>query len=729
MTEASHRKRLAQILRYIASMHQTLNGDGVRHSFVRQEDAGGHADAESNDEAPPPQRRRRGGGGSAGARQQQPQRPQQSRPPAPPPSDFFQIEAAADGGPDLAVAGSSSVLFTANDFAKLLALEHRAASSSSPSSASGGSTTTSAVVPLFDRPLFSFYAASGGGIAASDTRAAAAAKSSAARKRTFAGALKSTFSSSFHGGDLEASSVGSTASLNGKPCWLRITRLTNAQIMTRRPNLDRLHPYVRQYLEEWRRTIVQQTTLATKRSVDDDNVEEVVAAEMSFEELLTLNRFTAPPPLARLDARAASEVRGFFGQYKKYLLKKEYQERLEPMYNRLFEWVQQRDQHHNNYSSSSYEQPEELVFGLGHARLRQSNNKDGSSGTGTTWVNGPLLEVLVEVELARDGALLVRPRDHTGVSLNRQVVSALVSAASGSAATPAWEDTAGTMASFASSHGNTAPSSSSAAAAAAAAALAQLYRTVSELEASQLAPGQPMTYIPILKRIAMELSSNGSFQPLSSTTASMGGSGASSTAVDRKLRVTEAWCLYARPKPSSVWARDAMAFADMIATSSSTTKNTRSPTARLPRAAWSLTHGPRVFDNPSFSFLPNHGQHGVATSKAGRLLSWLMPNKRFPSATSASTHQQEQSIAEKQKPLFPLPTSGPQHQIAELLLIKQAPAVVCEGPPGTGLSSKSLFISLFLVSFSLLTRFLSTFSLFRQDTYHRQHYLCLSVPG
>jgi hypothetical protein len=36
--------------------------------------------------------------------------------------------------------------------------------------------------------------------------------------------------------------------------------------------------------------------------------------------------------------------------------------------------------------------------------------------SGHTMINGPLLEVLVEVELARDGALLVRPREHTGTS-------------------------------------------------------------------------------------------------------------------------------------------------------------------------------------------------------------------------------------------------------------------------------------------------------------------------
>jgi hypothetical protein len=67
-----------------------------------------------------------------------------------------------------------------------------------------------------------------------------------------------------------------------------------------------------------------------------------------------------------------------------------YQQTLEPIYNRLFEWNQQ--QNDNN---------EELVWGLGHAKLLMSDGR---------LINGPLLEVLVEVELAPDGALLVRPR-------------------------------------------------------------------------------------------------------------------------------------------------------------------------------------------------------------------------------------------------------------------------------------------------------------------------------
>jgi hypothetical protein len=45
--------------------------------------------------------------------------------------------------------------------------------------------------------------------------------------------------------------------------------------------------------------------------------------------------------------------------------------------------------------------------------------------SGHTMINGPLLEILVEVELARDGALLVRPREHTG-KWNRRLCLALL---------------------------------------------------------------------------------------------------------------------------------------------------------------------------------------------------------------------------------------------------------------------------------------------------------------
>jgi hypothetical protein len=305
-----------------------------------------------------------------------------------------------------------------------------------------------------------------------------------------------------------------------------------------------------------------------------------------------------------------------------------YQQTLEPIYNRLFEWIQQQNE--NN---------EELVWGLGHAKMLTQNGH---------LINGPLLEVLVEVELSLDGGLLVRPRQHTGVALNREVLAALIASESST------------------QH----------------AVLTQLHRTVGELESSQLSPGQPTTYVPLLRRIAMEISSGGLFQA-SSVRASF-----SPTTEKKKdlsvsasnLIVTEAWCLYSRSKPSSAWARDANTLAEYIALPERFSD-------ALPMATWSLTHGPSKLE----SFLErrrhvkesSHGTCAITPRLVGSITGWL--NSNFISQNpvveepeTANNEKGEQSI------IFPLATSDSQHRIADLLLRQNYPAVIAEGPPGTG---------------------------------------------
>jgi hypothetical protein len=264
-----------------------------------------------------------------------------------------------------------------------------------------------------------------------------------------------------------------------------------------------------------------------------------------------------------------------------------YRQTLEPIYTRLFEWIQQQD--HN----------EELVWGLGHAKLL----------VGGKLINGPLLEVLVEVELAQDGAILVRPRQHTGVSLNRQVVAALADTSSYSA-------------------------------------LQQIHLAVSELEATQLSPGQPSTYVPLLRRIAIELSPGGSFR----------WSKSHAEKKPSKLIVSEAWCLFSRSKPASVWARDANAFADQL-------MNPDMENVDLPLATWSITHGPGKLESIMKGDTEN--------ANTGGFLGWLFA-------------QRQPAPSKPIRPIFPLPTSDAQSRIVDLLLTKNYPAVVCEGPPGTG---------------------------------------------
>lgn len=350
--------------------------------------------------------------------------------------------------------------------------------------------------------------------------------------------------------------LSGTVKEDSKACWLRLTRLAAAP---EEATYYRRMPAVQEYLEGWFHK---------------------TPSVRSVEELLTLRHFEkAPKPSPDLDARSRRDVRNFLYHFPKYLVHKTHQQTLEPAYNRLFEWVQE------NHSS-------ELVWGIGHAKWFD----------GSVWVNGPVLEVMVEVELAQDGALLVRPKEHTGVTFHRPILVALN--CTGSSATA-------------------------------------LHRTVSELEPTSISPGQPATYVPLLKRIAVELSSAGRFQNSSVRSSQF-----------NDLIVTEAWCLFCRPKPSSVWARDAITFAEQLAVE----------TPNLPLATWSLTHGPGVLAR-----LQQEQRNSSTTSKR-QWWPWGKP---------------EETVV-YDKPLFPLPTSEAQNRIAHLLLDQQYPAVVCEGPPGTG---------------------------------------------
>lgn len=467
-----HRKRLAKILRYIASWHQALNsGDSANdHSFVRAEAA---------------------------------------------PGDFFQASSedntTADGG------GSCGVLFSTANFRRLLQWEAQEEG-------------------LFASPPFSFYAANSA--ATND------------RKRSLTGALKSL------------SPKNSVQDSSGV-YWLRLTRLTRAQRMA---PPQPTHAAVQTYLKDWLRKAPRISTY-----------QELLSSSSQIDRALNSSNPSRP-------------VKLFLKRYKKYLLTNRYQQHLEPMYNRLFEWIQQKDQH------------QELVWSLGHAKLSKGN----------VHIDGPLLDILVEVELAPDGALLVKPRQHTGVTLDRQVVAALSNSQE---------------------------------------VLSKWHRIVSELEASQFSPGQPSTYVPILKQLAVELCPGGSFQ-------------ASASSKGRKYRgdslvVSEAWCLYTRLKPGSVWARDANMLADQMGSHQQQTN------LEIPLAAWSLTHGPTVLEQ-------------VAT----RLHQEQQPKMSFWKWLPKSFSKVQEPA--NCRPMFPLATSDAQNRIAHLLLDQNYPAVVAEGPPGTG---------------------------------------------
>eukprot|EP00934_Nitzschia_sp_Nitz4_P006196 Nitzschia sp. Nitz4//scaffold90_size81538//26232//31277//NITZ4_005317-RA/size81538-processed-gene-0.34-mRNA-1//1//CDS//3329560005//6186//frame0 len=322
--------------------------------------------------------------------------------------------------------------------------------------------------------------------------------------------------------------------------------------------------------------------------------------------------------LDRLPPTSHPKLQRWVRRQRRYLQAQQIKKLLEPMYNHLFEWYHQKD----------IQADLDLIWGLGQAKYLVQED-DGSY----TLVDGPLLEIRVEVELARDGALLVRPKEHTGVSLNQTVVGALGSNAD---------------------------------------AVRQLRQSVEALDVSSMAPGEPSTYTMLLKRMAVELSAGGTFQSSKTSPQRI-----QSLLRSGQLVVTDAWCLYSAPRPTAVWARDALALVESI--SNNDKKVSVSPNDQLPRALWALTHGPGALDPSQDQSLQETAKSSLsvvsAIGSALGSLSSLAFSKSAPPPLPAAVPS---------RPRFPLPTSDAQNRIADLLLTNNYPAVVCEGPPGTG---------------------------------------------
>ena len=392
-------------------------------------------------------------------------------------------------------------------------------------------------------PPFSFYAAS-------------------QKKSTFHFSRKRIASGSFFK-EQQETTIDDTFS-NGRPCWLRLTRPVADQPPSRKA------ASIRDYLRSW------------NDSTGKSN-QELLSSVESIQNAPKIDPTTVPS--------AQLEIKTFLRLHRKYLQKRTLRNALEPLYNSLFEWLQE-----------SHE--EELVWGFGNVSVKKDD--DGFH------VNGPLFEVLVEVELARDGALLVRPRPHTGVTLNREVTAAI------------------------------GPPD----------ILAKLHKTVADMETHQLSPGQPATFIPLLKKMALELSPDGAF-------VTCGQARSNSKKDPYKLVVKDAWCVYPRPKPSTVWARDASVLAEKVLVQEN-----------VPIPSWSLTHGPTVL-----SQIVEAGREKVS----GSGVVWSTLSSIF------GKHEATAGL-NPTKPLLPLASSATQNQIAEMLLIHKTPALVVEGPPGTGKS-------------------------------------------
>jgi len=135
-------------------------------------------------------------------------------------------------------------------------------------------------------------------------------------------------------------------------------------------------------------------------------------------------------------------------------------------------------------------------------------------------------------------------------------------------------------------------------------------------------------------------------------------------------------CLYARSKPSSVWARDANLLADRVGNYGEF----------LPIATWSLTHGSSKLEH---ILQQNFCKEDDAkqTGKKGSITSWVHDNFLFNRTVRTEANKETKeplNVSVLNRPIFPLATSESQDRIADLLLRQNYPAVIAEGPPGTG---------------------------------------------
>ena len=277
--------------------------------------------------------------------------------------------------------GNCSILFSLQDFKSI------------PSSSGAGGDAGS----LFPSPPFSFYAAAdcsggggGGGGSSASGRKGKGKNSGVSVSWDPAGGGGSNKKSSSRW-KMSAWSSSTSGGGNKPPipsCWLRLTRIKAEDP----PPIS--SSVVRAYLEAW---AAKKKLRSYKRLIRD------------------LDALNHAPALDSATTSAAKqrEIKTFLRKCKRHVRRDAVRRKMEPMYNRLFEMAQR-----TKAADMAFD---ELVLGLGSARMVLDDDDDGG-----TVVNGPLLEVRVEVELAPDGALLVRPCEHTGVELNREVLGAIV---------------------------------------------------------------------------------------------------------------------------------------------------------------------------------------------------------------------------------------------------------------------------------------------------------------
>jgi len=233
--------------------------------------------------------------------------------------------------------------------------------------------------------------------------------------------------------------------------------------------------------------------------------------------------------------------------------------------------------------SSESESVVELVMGFGHVRTYQEKDK--------TLVNGPLIDNVLRLRKLGDASIAIQPADDAKYTLNAQASDAIIMA----------------------SGGNTE-------------IVNELRRDVSDTKPATLVPALPDTYQSFLET-ARDLCCYGDVKDTNNRNVH------APPHTPNEMLLTNAWCLYARPKMTSAFSRDAELLANAL----------EKRELEMPRAFYAVTDGSDALEK----------LHGHAGSQV----------------------QADQLI-------LPLAASKQQRLVPEKLWVHNCPVVVLEGPPG-----------------------------------------------
>ena len=275
-------------------------------------------------------------------------------------------------------------------------------------------------------------------------------------------------------------------------------------------------------------------------------------------------------------------------------------------YNRLFE-IQQRS------SSMGDDTPVEMIFGVGLARWAHADGR----------INAPLIEAAVELELEKDGAIVVRPR----VQAPRLALRPFEELDIGG--------------------------------------VGRLQKDASlELERSYddpdvgFSPHERLGFEHVLRMCHARLASDAVYEPDARTKDDR-----APPAADGKLRITDGWVLYVRQRSSNFRCDDIRRLKQAV-------ENVED--SELPPPAIRMTSRPTDAQVDADDF-------DLTDTRIGGLPDFPAIGIAPPSGSGAAASKDDERTY-----FFPLPYNDDQIEIVRRLELPEVSGVVVQGPPGTG---------------------------------------------